>query len=293
MNITCPNPNCRQSIAIEREHAGTIANCPFCGQPMQLPTLTEFPRSELVPISHRPPSTPSFHRVSTPRRNPLVIPLVIVTVLLIVVTVRFVPHDFVGSRGQEGMNLPVPTTTDTESATGNSTEQAPPVKQPDVATATGPTLSEKSKTLPFAWCVSSTLDGFHGPTSQAPPPTATSDQRFFVIALKCKLPEKPSQDRIGKVFEKSSSGARYVKNPVCLVQQGNKPLQLAGGKTPDVEAIAMARTAADGEVFHFGWLIIHDTTISLAYMIEKDVRQLKVNYVKDGKVAVHDVLLPE
>ncbi|MEQ1824266.1 MAG: hypothetical protein ABL949_17300 [Fimbriimonadaceae bacterium] len=43
MEITCPNPKCCQTIEIEREHAGTTANCPTCGQGMQLPELSEFP----------------------------------------------------------------------------------------------------------------------------------------------------------------------------------------------------------------------------------------------------------
>lgn len=43
MNVTCPNSKCGQSIAIEREHAGTAATCPSCGQSMQMPDLSEFP----------------------------------------------------------------------------------------------------------------------------------------------------------------------------------------------------------------------------------------------------------
>ena len=42
MTITCPNPDCAQSIAIEREHANMNATCPTCGQSMQLPELSAF-----------------------------------------------------------------------------------------------------------------------------------------------------------------------------------------------------------------------------------------------------------
>ena len=59
MNIACPNPDCQQSLSIEREHAGTIANCPNCGKPMQLPTLDEYPRSQLAPAMRRLPIAPA------------------------------------------------------------------------------------------------------------------------------------------------------------------------------------------------------------------------------------------
>lgn len=60
---------------------------------------------------------------------------------------------------------------------------------------------------------------------------------------------------------------------------------MVGSKTPNVEAIAILGVSK-GNV---GWLINKDTTISLAYIIDKNVKEIKVHVTQDGKTVIYTV----
>jgi hypothetical protein len=142
-----------------------------------------------------------------------------------------------------------------------------------------------SESLPFPSRLTSVLDGFHGITLKATAPTATASQRFFIIELKLKRPDQPSNDSFGQASERLNPDARYVTNPIHGVLIEDKRIELAGSKTPNVEAIAMIGVSKA----NIGWLITKDTTISLAYIIDKNVKEIKVHVAQDRKTVIYTV----